>query len=148
MEILELNEKGYTILELMMVIAFLGLLIALALPSSGIIRGLTEVNELKAFEKNLTQARNTSIVEKRTVYITLDPKENSYLINYNSREIIKKHRFKPGVDVRGATLIQFHFNASGSMADAQTILFKLSNGDAYIMPLAPVTTTIRLEKIN
>ena len=140
------SRKGYTLIELIVVLALFSLLLSMTLPNSAFIRNLNERQELRMLEKDLRQARSSAIIENRTVMVSFYRETNEYIIRYSEREVIKRHFLKSGLRIVDRGSDAYYFNGTGRVGNANTVRIRKSDGRLYEIAIAPVTTEITLRE--
>ena len=63
MEVAMKNKLAFTLVELIIVIALIGILLLIALPNSEYFNKLKEMAEIKEFRRDVLLARNKAIME-------------------------------------------------------------------------------------
>jgi prepilin-type N-terminal cleavage/methylation domain-containing protein len=140
--------KGYTLIELIVVVALFSLLLSITLPSSSLIRNLNERHELRMIEKDLRQARTRAILENRTVEVSFYVDGNMYIIQYSESEKIKVQRLTSGLGIFYADSATFRFNGSGRVGNSNTVTLKRSDGTTYHLAIGVNTTEITLREVQ
>lgn len=79
------SKLGYTLVELLVVLALFAIVFSIAIPSVDIIFNIAEKNELMTFKRDIVFARNSSVVDNCTYTLLLDIRNNGY-------KIIKKEK--------------------------------------------------------
>ncbi|WP_422487180.1 GspH/FimT family pseudopilin [Gudongella sp. DL1XJH-153] len=141
-------KKGYTLIELIVVVALFALLLAITLPNSAIIRNLNERQELRMIEKDLRQARNKAILENRLIDVSFYVDGNQYIIQYSESEKIKVHKLKSGLRIFYAGTSGFRFNGTGRVGNSNTVTLKKSDGRTYHIAVGVNTTEITLREVK
>ena len=148
MALLRNNKRGYTLIELLMVVALLSLLLFIAVPRFSFVHAMREKQEIKYLYKDLLYARNKAVVEKKSISFDIDLAKNSYKISEGTKEI-KKVNLKNGVILEGCTKENLLFNRIGSSGNnAQTITFRTRSGDWYQITIPVATPNITLKKVD
>jgi prepilin-type N-terminal cleavage/methylation domain-containing protein len=148
MALLGNNKRGYTLIELLMVVALISLFLAIAVPRFSFVHAMREKQEIKYLYKDLLYARNKAVVEKKSISFDIDLAKNSYRISEGTKEI-KKVELKNGVILEGCTNGNLLFNRIGSSGDnAQTITFRTRSGDWYQITIPVATPDIKLKKVD
>lgn len=149
MEILKENKsknKGYTLIELIVVLALFSLLLTIAIPNSKAFKSYNQNKQLRILEKDLRQARNTAIIENKTIRVYFSSQKNSYIIEYNSGEKILQREFSNGVEIKDTSnTATIQFNSNGRAGIAGTIKIKKGSED-YEVAVAPVISKISLRR--
>jgi prepilin-type N-terminal cleavage/methylation domain-containing protein len=149
MEILKNHKsknKGYTLIELIVVLALFSLLFTIAIPNSKFFKTYNQNQQLRVFEKDLRQARNTSIIDNSVIYASFHPEKNSYLIKYAGNEKIVGREFSNGVklsDTSNTSSITFH--PDGIAVNTGTIII-MKGSEEYEVAITPITSKISLRR--
>lgn len=149
MALLRNNKRGYTLIELLMVVALLSLFLFIAVPRFSFVHAMREKQEIKYLHKDLLYARNKAVVEKKTINFDIDLAKNSYRISEGTKEI-KYVKLENGVVLEGCINPNMVFNSIGSTSGntAQTITFRTRSGDWYQITIPVATPNITLKKVN
>lgn len=148
MEILNYNKsknKGYTLIELIVVLALFSLLLTIAIPNSKAFKTYNQNQQLRVLEKDLRQARNTAIIENKTICAYFNLSKHSYEIKYISGEKILERVLIPGVEFKSKNFTNFTFNADGRIGNAGTLKIK-KGSENYELAVAAVTSKISLRR--
>ncbi|WP_409227546.1 GspH/FimT family pseudopilin [Gudongella sp. SC589] len=141
-------RKGYTLIELIVVVALFSLLLSISLPNTSIIRTINERNELRMIEKDLRQARTRAILENRLVEFSFYVDGNMYIIQYNENEKIKVQELQSGLKIYYADSAAFRFNGTGRVGNSNTVTLKRSDGRTYHLAVGVNTTEITLREVQ
>ena len=147
MAVLKDNRKGYTLIELLVVAALLFVLLSIAVPRFSLLHAMREKQEIKYLHRDLLYARNIAITEKRPITVELSIIYNSYKIKHKD-DILKEVKLENGVVLTGCSKPSIGFSTSGTSGEAQTITFRTTGGDYYILTIPVATLNIKLEKVN
>ncbi|MDY0234539.1 MAG: GspH/FimT family protein [Gudongella sp.] len=141
------KKKGYTLIELIVVLALFSLLLTIAIPNSKAFKTYNQNQQLRIFEKDIRQARNKAIIENKAIgayfYIT----KNSYEIKYIGGEKILERELYGGVEFKSKNFTNYIFNPNGAIGNAGTVIIK-KGSENYELAIAPVTSKISLRKDN
>ncbi len=144
MEILDRMSKwGYTLLELIVVLALFALFLSIAIPSVSMISRIREKNELKEFRRDIINARNMAVVENTSYSIVLNGKKNEYSIRKadDPNNYIKKVSFKHGIKISESqdfTSITFK-NTGAPSGGGRTIYLSDSKKESIELTIVPAT---------
>lgn len=141
-------RKGFTLIELIVVIALFSLLISITLPNSSMIRNLNERQELRMVEKDMRQSRTRAILENRTVMVTFNPERNRYSIKYEEGNDIKIQDLTSGVQIFDTEAKTFYFNGTGRVGNSNTITLKRADNRTYHLAIGVNTTEITLREVE
>ena len=97
-----MNNRGLTLIELILFVCILSLISFIVIPSSSMLLNFKEQKELKEFINDLNYARNNAIVESAIYYVTLYPIQNYYLIQKIERypKTIKRKELTNGIKIK------------------------------------------------
>ena len=143
------NIKGYTLAELIVVIALVGIVLSIAIPSIKIISTTSEKKELMEFKRDLIFARNSAVMENGIYSIELDIVENQYSIRkdkQSGKNLVKKKRFVNGIVLKEDNL-DHHvtFYSTGSPEKAGTIQLLNKKNEKIHITITPATGKISLK---
>lgn len=144
----EYIKKGYTLIELIVVLALFSLLLSITLPNSSLIRTYNENNELRSIQKELRQARNRAILENRTVIASFYKESNQYKIRYSKNEVIKNYPLSSGLKIISPISKDIYFNGTGRVGNPHSVYIEKSNGKIYKISIQVNTATISLQEVN
>ncbi|MGM0395597.1 MAG: GspH/FimT family pseudopilin [Bacillota bacterium] len=142
------DPKGYTIIELIVVLALFSLLLCITLPNSAIIRSYNENHELRMIEKDLRQARNRAILENQTVMVSFNKVNNQYTVSYSKNDVIKSHKLESGLEITHVGSGDYYFNGTGRVGNPDSVTLKKSNNKLYRIAIQVNTATITLQEVN
>lgn len=145
-----MRPKGYTLIEIILVIALISIFLGIALPSTKILSYLKEDKELEEFRKDLLYCRNRAIIECTNYNVYLDYDNNSYYItSKGSKSIIKRKYFQHGIRYKKSyNSTSFTFTSSGSPSSTGTIYLVNSRKSEFELAVSPVTGRVRLTKVK
>lgn len=135
------KKKGYTLIELLIVLALFCLFLSLTLPNFNILNRIKENRELKELKRDLLYYRNMAIMENFQYIFTFDIERNRYTV-YKSGEVaaIKSKDLNYGVKLISKPIENdLTFNPSGAPSGAGTIVILNSLGQRYEFRVTPVT---------
>lgn len=144
------NKRGYTLVELVVVIAILGIIITMTIPNTGYFQAIRESNELKEFKRDILFARNKAIVESRVYILKLMNDANGYIIKGGSNsDFMKIKYFENGIVLnKNNSSGDVHFNANGTIANAKTISLHNRNGQEYKLVITPVRGLVDIREAD
>ena len=141
--------KGYTLVELIVVIALVGIVLSISIPSIKIIFTTSEKKELMEFKRDLIFARNSAVMENKVYSIDLDIVENQYFIrksNKNGKKLIKKKKFVNGIVLKEDNLDHYiTFYPTGSVEKAGTIRLSNRKKEKIYITITPATGKVNLK---
>lgn len=143
------EKKGYTLIELLIVIALFSIFLSIAIPNLNFYRNIMEKQEIAEFKKDLLFARNSAIVENRSYTVNFNHERNSYNIKTSNRPTVKSKTFSNGLKLFENNLVNsFTFTPSGATGNSNTIYIDTKKNKRYVVTLTPATgrIEIRLEK--
>lgn len=140
------RHKGFTMIELIVVLALFSVLFSIAIPNSNFVSRTKELQELKEFKVDVFFARNQAIVKGRTHYFKLDYPSNSYFIMSEGNEV-KRCYFVNGITlIHNPAVTEIVFTRSGVPSLGNTIKLKTSDNKRYKLVVNPVTGKITLSE--
>ena len=152
MEVLDIKSKwGYTLIELIVVLALFAIILAIAVPSTKIIFNTREKNELKTFRRDILFARNSAVVENCFYMLALDEKNNGYSIVKESlikgqQESVKVVRFQYGIKLNETQLKNtIIFKATGAPDQGTTINLSNRKKEKIEIAITPATGSVNLK---
>lgn len=144
-------KKGYTLIELIIVLALISILFIMAIPSTGFFIEIQEKRELEGFRKDLLFARNRAIIESRDYDVKFHIDDNQYFIirTGENLETIKSKKFEKGIRFDKNNLLNsITFKHNGTTKDSGTFYLRNSKNYRYEITLSPVTGRIKVEVSN
>lgn len=152
MEILKNKGKlGYTLLELILVLALFAIILSIAVPSSKIIFDAREKDELKTFRRDILFARNSAVVENCFYILVLDEKNNGYTIKRegkipNKQESVKVVKFQYGIELnKNHEKTDIVFNSTGAPSNSTTIKLSNRKKEKIEISITPATGSVNLK---
>lgn len=142
------SKYGYTLVELLVVIALFAIVLSIGIPSMRIIFNTHEKKELMEFKRNIIFARNSAVVENCTYILYVDAIKNSYKITKDDGTtaiVIKNIKLSKGIVIKGNNFngtIKFYQN--GSPNNSGTILLTNSKKQKIEMTITPATGKVNL----
>ncbi len=144
--------KGFTLIELVVVLALFSLLFSIAMPSFKVLYNYEQDQELKEFRKNILFARNQSIVKGEPHRVAFDYERNYYVIESNGKNI-QSHYFKNGVqlilkpfNLEDSGVIEVEFGRNGVPNHSGTVFIRLDNKKIYGLSVTPATGKVNLKE--
>ncbi len=144
------KRSAYTLIELIVVIALLGIILVMTMPNSKLFNTLNQALELKEFKRDMLFARNKAIIDSRRYVISFIYEENGYIIEKDSQKLkVKTKYFTKGLKLNKRNdLKSITFNANGTITNSGTIYFYDRNDQEYKMTIPPVRGLIEIEAID
>lgn len=141
------KRKAYTLVEVIVVIAILGIILAITVPNSGYLKTVRENMELKEFKRDILFARNKAIMESKIYTLKLMNVENGYSIKSSSElDYSKIKYFENGIVLNKSNKVQnVFFNSNGTVACSGTISLHDRNGKEYKLTITPVRGLIDIK---
>lgn len=137
------NQRGITLIELIIVIVIMSIILVISMPKSDILINYKEKKELMNFKNNLVFARNSAILETTMYRIDIYPNENYYIIYKFSDKLerVKREDLKSGLRFEKSPLkrIQVVFNPSGAPWQGKSIFLINSKNEKIKITIAPAT---------
>lgn len=134
------SKKGYTLLELLVVIALFSLVLSIALPRGNLYAAYLEKTELRELKSDLLYCRNKAIVENR-IYVVYFSRNDCYQIRLNS-QVIKRKELKT-LNVSGLKEIRYTATGVPTQAGSLDVSGKRKN---YTITISPITGGIRINE--
>lgn len=141
-------KKGYTLIEILIVVALFSIILSIAVPKMGFYRILLEKQEISELKKDLLYARNMAIVDNKSYTVYFKQEDNSYYIKAkNSDSIVKNKTLSSGLKFDNKDLVgSFIFNPTGAAGNSDTLIIKTSTNKKYEIKLSPVTSRIEIKE--
>ena len=143
------NIKGYTLVEVIVVIALIGIVLSVAIPSFKIILRTSEKKELMEFKRDIIFARNSAVMENQNYYIELDIVENQYVIASSIKKgqnTVKKKKLVNGIVLKADNVNHIiAFYPTGSPDKAGTIELSNTKGEKIYITITPATGKVNLK---
>jgi len=139
------KKRGYTIIELIVVLALFSLMFCIALPSLKTFTKVKEDIEIRKFKKDLYYSRNQAIVHNCRYYVVLNYSSNSYEIKRED-DLIETVVLEE-IDLISTTQVEFVFGGTGAPLVSGSVQFwSNDNSTKYEIAVAPVTGKISIYK--
>lgn len=141
------TRSGYTLLELVAVLALLAIIFSISLPSIKGILISKERSELMTFRKDIIYARNRAIIENTYYTLNVNKTNNSYQIIKHSKknETIRNVKFKNGIKILNNNFeSSLSFSPTGTPNKGGTILLTNTNGDIIEITITPATGKVNI----
>lgn len=141
------NGKGYTLVELLVVIALMAIVLSIGIPSIASLFHTRERLELMEFKRDLAFARNSAIVENCKYIVSFYIVDNHYQIKKISggTTIVKEMYLSSGliIEKNNFDSSAVTFNSTGSPNQGGTIRLRNRKGK-----LIEITIEVATGKIN
>ncbi len=147
MEVLGHKKKyGYTLVELLVVIALFAIVLSVAMPSFNIIFNTQEKKELMEFKRDIIFARNSAIVENTVYIFSINKSSNSYIIRKeDNKTVVKEVNLSHGIVIGennfGGSI---KFTPTGSPSIGGTISLTNKKKQKIKITITPVTGQVNL----
>lgn len=149
MEVLKCKSTkyGYTLLELLVVVALITIVLSVGIPSLQIIFNTKEKKELMEFKRDIIFARNSAVVENKIFILSLDNENNCYRILKADKItiIVKDVKFSNGIIMKQNNFNNLiKFLPTGAPSDAGTISMTNRKKQKIEITITPATGKISL----
>ena len=96
------KKAGYTLIEIIVVLALIGIVLTVAIPSVNLIFNTSEKRELMEFKRDIIVARNRAVMENRIYILMINIQENRYLItqDHSLNHTIRDKKFSQGISFK------------------------------------------------
>lgn len=141
------NKYGYTLLELLVVVALIVIVLSIGIPSIQIIFNTKEKAELMEFKRDIIFARNSAVVENSIYILYLDDESNSYKIAKVDKKatIIKDVQLSNGIKIKGNNFnSSVNFLPTGAPSQGGTISMTNRKEQKIEITITPATGKINL----
>lgn len=133
------TRQGYTLLEILVVLALISIILSIAIPSIKVIGNFEEKKEMKNFRRDIISARNMAIIEGSIYVLTIYEKDNSYIIKSKGK-VIKNIKLAYWEIMPENTLdSKIKFLSTGSPDKGGTIGLKNKRKKITKLTILPVT---------
>ena len=137
---------GYTLIELIVVLALISIVFSIAVPSLGFIREFKEEHQIRQLKNDILFARNQAIVKGKTYTVQFDFIRNGYVILV-SGETQKRVILEEGLElIKSMDVIEFSFSRTGVPRKSGTIKLKNSKNKIYEVVVTPVVGKVNIKK--
>ncbi|OLS03926.1 type II secretion system protein [Tissierella creatinophila] len=144
------NRTAYTLVEIIVVIALLGIIIAMTIPHTNYFKAIRESLEIKELKRDILFTRNKAIIDSKIYRIKFIEDDNSYTISTGSASesiTIKTKHFEHGIKLNTKEGSKtFIFNSNGTTTDSGTIYFLDRLGNQHKLSITPVSCKVNIEK--
>lgn len=142
------SKYGYTLVELLVVIALFAIVLSIGIPSVKIIFNTREKKELMEFKRDIIFARNSAVVENCLHVLSIDVPQNSYKIlkdDGKSLIVIKSIKFSNGIIIKGNNFnSSMSFYPTGTPNIGGTILLTNRKRQKIEITITPATGKVNL----
>lgn len=138
-------RKGYTLIEILIVIALFSILVSMIIPKLSFFNILSERQEIAELKKDLLYAREMAIIENKSYMVYFFHDKNSYSIKTSEAgPVIKSKTFDSGLKLN-IDNGSFIFNPSGAAGKSNTIYINTNRNKRYAISLSPATSRIEIK---
>lgn len=141
------SKSGYTLLELVVVLALFAIVFSISIPSIKVIFINIEKRELMTFRRDIINARNSAIVENTYYTLNINVKNNSYqIIKHGSQnETIRNVKFENGIKILNNNFnSSLNFSPTGSPNKGGTIKLTNKKGEIIEITITPATGKVNI----
>lgn len=141
------SKSGYTLLELVVVLALFAIVFSISIPSIKVIFINMEKRELMTFRRDIINARNSAIVENTYYTLKINVKNNSYqIIKHGSQnETIRNVKFENGIKILNNNFnSSLNFSPTGSPNKGGTIKLTNKKGEIIEITITPATGKVNI----
>lgn len=140
-----MKRVGYTLIEMLIVLALLGILLAMAFPSTNYFKSHRESLEIKELKRDILYTRNKAIIECKVYYISFDVKNNYYKI-FSIDDSVKTKYFEHGTRLSGEDgSSTFIFNTNGNTGVSGSVYFYDRAEVKHKLTITPVSCKVNIE---
>lgn len=145
-----MRKKGYTLIEILMVLALFSILFGIVFPKTNYFEKLKEKRELEDFRKDLMFARNSAILESRNYTVEFIVEKNTYYITTGKKkDTVRSKTFKDGLKFdKNNRVRSVVFNYNGTTGNSGTLYLRNNNDERYEISISPVTGRIEVKLSN
>lgn len=144
------NRTAYSLIEVIIVIALLGIIITMITPNTNYFKNIKESLEIKELKRDILFARNRAIIDCKIYEIKFMGNDNSYIIYTGSGtkpNTIKSKSFEHGTKLSTKDGSKtFRFNPNGTITNSDTIYFYNRSGIQHRLSITPVTCQVTIRK--
>ena len=143
------NEKGYTLVELLVAIALISIILSISIPSVKTVFNIAEKKELMEFKRDLIFARNKAVMENTIYTLRLFIKENRYQITKKDGIVIKDKTMSAGIIIKENNISNIvDFYPTGVPSKAGTIELRNKKNQVIFITINIATGKINLKTIE
>jgi prepilin-type N-terminal cleavage/methylation domain-containing protein len=143
------NEKGYTLVELLVAIALISIILSISIPSVKTVFNIAEKKELMEFKRDLIFARNKAVMENTIYTLRLFIKENRYQITKKDGIVIKDKTMSAGIIIKENNISNIvDFYPTGAPSKAGTIELRNKKNQVIFITINIATGKINLRTIE
>ncbi len=136
------NQKGFTLLELMIVIGIIAVLVAFAFPCYGLLhKHYSLYSAAQELAANLRCAQQMA-VDQGAVY-SICVSKNGYTIKKEGGKTVKNKNFPAGIKAAGSCSFKFYPTAEPNAG--QTIMLQSYDGEKCYVEVASVTGKVTVK---
>ncbi len=129
MNFFELEEEGYSLFELMIVITIIGCMLLIILPSFTPISQSNEVDHfLKQLEEDLYLTQTMALSRGAPMYLDITYSRHYYRIYMGSSRILQRNYSDNMLVEGGTTETTIHFNPNGNIRNPGTLYISTNKG--------------------
>lgn len=140
------NKDAYTLIEIIVTLAILGILVLMTIPNLGYFKSIREAQEIKELKRDILFARNKAILDCKDHGLEIRTNDNSYRI-YSGLDTIKIKKFEHGTKLSNrGKLPKIVFKNNGTTEVSGTIYFLNRRGEEHELSITPVTCRITIKK--
>lgn len=142
------KKLGYTLIELMLVIALIAIVLSISTPSLNLIFNTAENKELMEFKRDIIFARNRAVMENGIYTLKINIPENKYIVlrDHSRKAIVQDKKFSKGVVLKLDNLDHsIRFYPTGTPNKAGTIRLTNKRNQNIIITIAPATGKVNLK---
>ena len=140
--------RGYTMMEIIIVLALFGILLSIVLPGYGMLDRFKTSQELKELRRDILHARNQAIVNGKTYYFKVDYDNNGYFITTDGTNI-KTVTLESGLKLLTTSNTRsIEFIRTGVPNGAGTIKLVSSIGKKYDVSITPIIAKVNIYEVE
>lgn len=137
------TKQGYTLIELIVVLALLSLLLSICVPSISIIGKFKEKEEIDSFRRDIVSTRNKAIMEGFAYNLKIEEPNNTYIITKDGK-VIKEVEFAYWQVKNNFEKNSFKLLPTGSPDQGGSIWLTNKKGKVTKLTLVPVTGKVNV----